>query len=109
LTPGLSGFSATVVANIAEKAVHTTFRVMTATAQPASGSLTITRQFTDVIGTVLQNDVLTIPAGSAIGEYNFSGSTYNSIGLATTIKFIFVNNSTASSAFIQGVERSFTK
>jgi hypothetical protein len=107
--PGLSGFATSAVVNIAEKAVHTNFRVMTGTAQPATGSITITRQFTDVVGTVLQNDVLTIPAGSAIGEYIFSGATFNSIGLATTIKFVFLNNATASSAFIQGVERSFTK
>jgi hypothetical protein len=109
LVPGLSGVSTTVVANIAEKAVHTTFRVMTATAQPATGSLTITRQFTDVIGTVLQNDVLTIPAGSAIGDYEFSGATYNSLTSSTTIKFICLNNATSASAFLQGVERSFTK
>jgi hypothetical protein len=109
LVPGLSGVSTTVVANIAEKAVHTTFRVMTATAQPATGSITITRQFTDVIGTVLQNDVLTIPAGSAIGDYEFSGATYNSLTSSTTIKFICLNNATSASAFLQGVERSFTK
>ena len=109
LVPGLSGFSTTVVVNIAEKATHTTFRVMTGTAQPATGSLTITRQFTDPTGTVLQNDTLTIPAGSAIGEYNFTGASYNSIGLATTIKFICVNNAAIVSAFVQGIERSFIK
>jgi len=107
LTSGVSAFSNTIAANIAEKAIHTDFRVMIGTAQPASGSLIITRQFGDVTGTVLQNDVLTIPAGSAIDEYVFTGSTYNSIGLATTIKFIFVNNASAPSAFVQGLERAY--
>jgi hypothetical protein len=105
--PGFSGISTTAVVNIAEKAIHTNFRVMTGTAQPASGSITITRQFTDPIGTVLQNDVLTIPAGSAIGAYEFTGASFNSLTLDTTIKFVFLNNSSGASAFIQGIQRDF--
>jgi len=109
LVPGLSGFGTSVVANIAERAVHTDFRIITATAQPANGNLVITREFTTPTGTVLQQDILTIPAGSAIGEYVFTGSSFNATSTVCNIKFHFVNNGTSSSAFIQGLERSYTK
>ena len=109
LVPGLSGFGTSAVVNLAEKAIHKGFRVMTGTAQPANGSMTITREFTSPTGTVLQTDVLTIPAGSAIGEYTFSGSDFDARAITCNVKYTFFNNGTSASAFAQGLERSFCK
>jgi hypothetical protein len=109
LVSGLSGFSTSVAVNIAEKAIHTTFRVMLGSAQPASGSLTITRDFTTPTGTLLQSDSLVIAAGSAVGEYNYTGASFDATATSCNIKFICVNASPSSSGSVQGVERNFTR
>jgi hypothetical protein len=109
LISGLSGFGTSAVLNMAERAVHTTFRVTTGTAQPANGSLTITREFTNLVGTVLQSDVLTIPASSPVGVYEFTGASFDATAINCNLKFICVNNGTSSSAFVQGLERAYTK
>jgi len=89
---GLSGFSTSVAVNLAEKAIHTHFRVMTGSAQPASGSLTVTREFTSPTGTSLQTDVLTIAAGSAIGVYEFNTAIFNALTTDCNLKFVYFNN-----------------
>jgi hypothetical protein len=109
LVPGLSGFGTSLVVNMAERAIHTSFRIMTGSAQPANGNMTITRQFTTPTGTVLQSDVLTIPASSPIGVYEFTGSDFDARLIDCNVKFTFVNNGTSSSASVQGLERTFTK
>lgn len=109
LVPGLSGFGTSLVVNIAERAIHTSFRVMTGSAQPANGNMTITRQFTTPTGTALQSDVLTIPAGSAVGVYEFTGSNFDATAIDCNLKFTFVNNGTSSSASVQGLERTFMR
>jgi hypothetical protein len=109
LVPGLSGFGTSLVVNMAERAIHTSFRIMTGSAQPANGNMTITRQFTSPTGTVLQSDVLTIPASSPIGVYEFTGSDFDARLIDCNVKFTFVNNGTSSSASVQGLERTFTK
>jgi len=109
LVPGLSGFATALAVNIAEKAVHTTFRIMLGSAQSALGSITITREFTTAIGTLLQSDSMTIPAGSAVGFYEYSGASFDATATNCNIKFIFTNNATGTSGNVQGLERSFTK
>ena len=109
LVQGLSGFGTSVVVNIAERAIHTKFRIMTGSAQPANGSMTITRLFTGVSGTTLQSDTLTIPAGAAIGVYEFTGSDFDARVIDCNVRFVFVNNGTSSSAFVQGLERTFKR
>ena len=104
---GLSGLSSSVVLNIAPPELHTDFRTVFATSQPASGSLVIERVFTDyTTGSVLHTDTLTIPAGSSAGEYIFTGGTYDA-SAGCNMRFTIVNNAIASSAFIQGIENQY--
>jgi len=109
MVAGLSGMGTSAVVNMAEKAIHTNFRIYLGGAQPATGSLTITREITSLTGTVLQSDVLTIPAGSPIGEYVFSGASFDATSTAIGMKFILVNNASSSSGFVQGLERTFRR
>jgi len=109
LVPGLSGFGTSAVVNIAEKAIHTTFRIITSSAQPANGDMTITRIFSTPAGTILQSDVLTIPAGSAIGAYEYTGATFDASAIDCNVRFVFLNNGTSSSANVQGLERTFRR
>jgi hypothetical protein len=109
MVAGLSGMGTSLVANMVEKAIHTNYRVMTGSAQPATGTLTITREITSPTGTVLQTDVLTIAAGSATGEYSFTTASYDATATAVNMKFVLLNNATSSSAFIQGLERDFIR
>lgn len=109
MVAGLSGMGTSAIVNMAEKAIHTDFRVVTGSAQPATGTLTVTREITNLTGTVLQTDVLTIAAGSAIGEYVFNTATYDATATAVNMKFVLLNNATSSSAFIQGIQRSYAK
>lgn len=108
LVPGLSGFGTSAIVNVAERAIHKGIRIMTGGAQPGTGSLTCTRDFTSPTGTLLQSDVLTIPAGSAVGVYSMSVD-FDATAIDCNVKFTFFNNATSSSAFVQGMERSICK
>lgn len=109
LVPGLSGFGTSAVVNIAERAIHTKFRIITSSAQPANGNMTITRIFSTPTGTVLQSDVLTIAAGAAIGAYEYTGDTFDATAIDCNVRFVFLNNGTSSSANVQGLERTFMR
>lgn len=103
---GVTGLSSSVVLNIAPPELHTDFRIVLGAAQPASGTLVVERVFTDYSGTLLHTDTLTIPAGSGVGEYIFTGATYDASGGAN-MRFVITNNATVNSAFIQGIENQY--
>jgi hypothetical protein len=109
LVPGMSGFATSISVNIAEKVIHLGFRVMLGSALPGSGGITVTREFTSPTGTVLQSDTLTIPAGSAVGEYIYSGPSFDARAVSCNLKYTFVNAAPATSGSIQGIERTWVR
>lgn len=106
---GVTGLSSSIVLNIAPPRIHTDFRVVTATPQPASGTIVIERIFSHYTsGATLHTDTLTIPAGSAAGEFTFTGGMYDASGGAN-LRFAITNTAASGGAFLQGIENQYTE
>jgi len=72
-TEGFVGYSAGLVVTIAARAVFNTFRVLMTSTQPATGSLTIERNFYDMAGKLVETQNFVIPPGSTQGIYGDAG------------------------------------
>jgi len=101
---GLAGFATSIVITIAPQKLYTTFRVFITSAQPASGSLVVTRKFYNIAGTEIGSQSLTIPASSVAGIYEYTGATYDMSSTDGSYGFTIVNNATSTSANCNSIE-----
>jgi hypothetical protein len=101
---GLAGLSTGVVITIAPKKLFSTFRVFITSAQPASGSLVVTRKFYNIAGTEIGSQSLTIAASSVAGIYEYTGATYDMSSTDGSYGFTIVNNATSTSANCNSIE-----
>jgi hypothetical protein len=106
-TEGLAGLSASLVVTICPNALFTTFRVLLTSAQPASGSLTINRNFYNVAGTLVATQTLVIPAGSAAGVYTYSGATVDRTAVDGSYGVTIVNAATSTSGTLNSIESTY--
>lgn len=104
---GLAGYSAGLLVTIAPRAVYTTFRVFLSSAQPASGSLTIERNFYDMAGTLTNTQTLVIPAGSAIGMYEYTGAVVDCTSVDRSYNFKLTNAATSVSGNVNSIESTY--
>ena len=101
---GLAGLATGVVITIAPKKLFSTFRVFITSAQPASGSLVVTRKFYNIAGTEIGSQSLTIAASSVAGIYEYTGATYDMSSTDGSYGFTIVNNATSTSANCNSIE-----
>jgi len=106
-TEGLTGYSAGIVVTIAARAVHTKFRVLMTSTQPATGSLTIERKFYDMSGTLTDTQTLVIPAGSTQGIYEYAGASVDCTAVDRSYGIKLINAATSSSGFVNSIESTY--
>ncbi len=103
-TEGLTGPSASLVVTIAPRAIYTTFKVFLSSAQPAGGSLTVTRDFYNMSGVLTDTQTLVIPAGSVAGMYEYTGVSVNLSSVDRSYSFKMVNAAAATSGAVNSIE-----
>jgi hypothetical protein len=101
---GFTGLATSIAVTIAPKRLFTTFRVLITTAQPASGTLVVSRKFYNVAGTEIGSQNLTIAANSVAGIYEYTGATYDMSSTNGSYGFTIVNNATSASGSVNSIE-----
>jgi hypothetical protein len=104
---GLAGLATSIAITISPKKLFTTFRVFITTAQPASGTLVVSRKFYNVAGTEIGSQNLTIAINSVAGIYEYTGATYDMSATNGSYGFTIVNNATSSSANVNSIESAY--
>ena len=104
---GLAGLATSIAITISPKKLFTTFRVFITTAQPASGTLVVSRKFYNVAGTEIGSQNLTIAANSVAGIYEFTGATYDMSATNGSYGFTIVNNATSASGNLNSIESAY--
>ena len=104
---GLAGLATSIAITISPKKLFTTFRVFITTAQPASGSLVVSRKFYNVAGTEIGSQNLTIAASSVAGIYEYTGATYDMSATNGSYGFTIVNNATSASGNLNSIESAY--
>jgi hypothetical protein len=104
---GLAGLATSIAITISPKKLFTTFRVFITTAQPASGTLVVSRKFYNVAGTEIGSQNLTIASSSVAGIYEYTGATYDMSATNGSYGFTIVNNATSASGNLNSIESAY--